>query len=184
MRRYQADVAPRHQKRISAGMTFTIRPLRADEPATYRDIRLEALRLHPEAFGASYEDELARPLAFFEQRIAGNTIFGGFRDGDIFGIAGFMPETGAKRVHKCHLWGVYVRREARGTGLARLLVEAVLDHARGQRAELVQLSVVSTNGTARRLYASFGFEAYGLEARSLKVDGRYVDEVLMVKMLG
>ena len=28
-------------------MSFVIRPLRADEAALYRDIRLEALRLHP-----------------------------------------------------------------------------------------------------------------------------------------
>ena len=163
-------------------MAFTIRRLGANEPGLYRNIRLEALRLHPDAFGASYEDELARPLSFFEQRVTGNAIFGGFRGDDILGTAGFMPESGAKRAHKCHLWGVYVRAAARGTGLARLLVEAVLDHARG-RAELIQLSVVSTNHRARQLYASYGFEPYGLEARSLKVEGRYVDELLMAKML-
>ena len=94
-----------------------------------------------------------------------------------------MPQAGAKRAHKAVLWGMYVRRTARGTGLARGLVEAVIDHAR-ERAVLVQLSVVSDNLVARRLYGSLGFEPYGVEARSLKVDGRYLDEVLMVKMLG
>jgi RimJ/RimL family protein N-acetyltransferase len=163
-------------------MSFTIRPLRPDEPALYRDIRLEALRLHPEAFGASFEDELARPLAFFEQRLAGNTIFGGFRGQEILGTAGFMSGIGAKRVHKAILWGMYVRQAARGTGLARALVEAVLDHAKG-RVELIQLSVVAGNATARRLYTSLGFEPYGIEAHSLKVGGEYLDEVLMVKML-
>jgi hypothetical protein len=43
-------------------MTLSIRPLLPDEPEFYREIRLEALRLHPEAFGASFEDESARPL--------------------------------------------------------------------------------------------------------------------------
>ena len=163
-------------------MAFTIRPLRSDDRVLYRDIRLEALRLHPDAFGASYEDERSRPLAFFEQRLTGNRIFAGFRDEAVLGIAGFMPESGRKRAHKCHLWGVYVRQEARGTGLARSLVAAVLEYAR-ERAELIQLSVVATNDSARRLYASFGFEPFGLEVHSLKVDGRYVDEVHMVKML-
>ena len=163
-------------------MTFVIRRLRADEPALYRDIRLEALRLHPDAFGASFEDEAARPLAFFEQRLTGNVIFGGFRDQELLGTAGFMPETGAKRAHKAHFWGMYVRAAARGTGLARRLVEAVLDHAK-DRAELVQLSVVSGNVPARRLYASLGFEPYGIEERSLKVAGRYLDEVHMVRRL-
>ena len=102
--------------------------------------------------GASFEQEAAQPLSFFEQRPSGSTIFAGFRGEGLLGTAGFMPETGAKRAHKAHLWGMYVRQAARGTGLARLLVEAVLDHARG-RAELVQLSVVSTNAAARRLYA-------------------------------
>jgi ribosomal protein S18 acetylase RimI-like enzyme len=182
MRPYQADVAPRHQKLLFRAMSFVVRPLRPDEPAVYRDIRLEALRMHPEAFGASYEDELARPLDFFAQRVASNTIFAGFRDDAILGTAGFMPESGAKRAHKCHLWGMYVRPEARGTGLARLLVDAVLTHA-AARAELIQLSVVSTNGVARRLYESFGFEPFGLEVHSLKVNGRYVDEIHMMKSL-
>jgi GNAT superfamily N-acetyltransferase len=163
-------------------MTFLIRPLRPDEPASYRDIRLEALRLHPDAFGASFEQEAAQPLSFFEQRLSANTIFAGFRGEDFSGTAGFMPETGAKRAHKAHLWGMYVRQSARGTGLARLLVEAVLDHALG-RAELVQLSVVATNAAARRLYASLGFEPYGIEAHALLVEGRYLDEIHMVKTL-
>jgi RimJ/RimL family protein N-acetyltransferase len=181
MRRYQADVAPRHQKREASGMTFTIRPLRADEPELYRDIRLEALRTHPEAFGASFENETAQPLAFFSGRLADNAIFGGFRDQALLGTAGFMPHAGAKRAHKSTLWGMYVRPAARGSGLSRELVKAVLDHAR-ERAELIQLSVVAGNMVARRLYASLGFEPYGIEAHSLKVEGRYLDEVLMVKM--
>jgi RimJ/RimL family protein N-acetyltransferase len=58
----------------------------------------------------------------------------------------------------------------------------VLDHAT-RHAELIQLSVVSDNIGAQRLYAAAGFQPYGVEFRSLKVDGRYLDEVLMVKLL-
>jgi RimJ/RimL family protein N-acetyltransferase len=163
-------------------MTLGVRPLAPDDPELYREIRLEALRLHPEAFGASFEEEAARPLGFFEQRLTTNVIFGGYFGDALMGMAGFMPETGAKRAHKAHLWGMYVRQPARGTGLARLLVDAVLDHAAG-RAELIQLSVIRDNIGAQRLYAAAGFTPYGLEARALKVNGRYLDDVLMVKML-
>jgi RimJ/RimL family protein N-acetyltransferase len=162
-------------------MPFTIRPLLAEEAGLYREIRLEALRAHPEAFGASFENEAAQKLEFFAGRLAGNVIFGGFQDRTLLGTAGFMPQAGAKREHKAVLWGMYVRPAGRGTGLARLLVQSVLDHARG-RVELVQLSVVAENSVARRLYASLGFEPYGIEAHSLKVDGQYHDEVLMVRM--
>jgi len=112
-------------------MPFVIRPLRADEAETYRDIRLEALRLHPEAFGSSFEEESARGLAWFAERLSGTTVFGGFRGEALLGTAGFMPETGLKRAHKGHLWGMYLRAEARGSGLAAGLVAAVVDHARG-----------------------------------------------------
>lgn len=163
-------------------MTLVVRQLRPDDPEPFRAIRLEALRLHPEAFGASFEEEAAHPLSFFEQRLTTNVIFGGYLDETLMGIAGFMPETSRKRAHKAHLWGMYVRQAARRTGLARLLVDAVLDHAQ-HRAELIQLSVVSDNVGAQRLYSAAGFQPYGVEARSLKVNGHYLGEVLMVKML-
>jgi RimJ/RimL family protein N-acetyltransferase len=163
-------------------MPFTIRPLRVDEAVMYRDIRLEALRLHPERFSASFEQEAARPLAFFEDRLTGNVVFGGFRDDVLLATAGFRIQPGAKSAHKGMLWGMYVRLEARGSGLARRMVEAVLGHA-GGRVELVQLTVVADNVHARRLYVSCGFEPYGTEQRALKLEGRYLDEVLMVRRL-
>jgi len=48
---------------------------------------------------------------------------------------------------------------------------------------MVQLTVVSENEAARRLYNALGFVEYGCERRALKQDGRYYDEVLMVNFL-
>ena len=48
---------------------------------------------------------------------------------------------------------------------------------------MVQLTVVSENDDARRLYSASGFVEYGYDKRGLKQDGRYYDEVLMVKFL-
>jgi ribosomal protein S18 acetylase RimI-like enzyme len=182
MRRFQADVAPRHQKREADGMSFVIRPLRADEAALYRDIRLEALRRHPEAFSAAFEQESVQPLSFFADRLTASTVFAGFGDRDVLGVAGFLVEPGVKRAHKAHLWGMYVRPAARGTGLARQLVEAVLAFAQ-ERVDLVQLSVIAGNVPAHQLYLALGFTPYGLEERALKVAGKYFDEVHMVRLL-
>lgn len=66
--------------------------------------------------------------------------------------------------------------------MGRRLVETIIDFAR-KRVELIQLAVVSDNEQARRLYANFGFLEYGIEKNALKQDGRYYDEVLMVKDL-
>ncbi len=67
---------------------------------------------------------------------------------------------------------------ARGSGVSKRLVEAVIDEARG-KVEQLQLTVVSSNVVAIRLYSKLGFVSYGLEARALCVDGQYFDEMLM-----
>ena len=85
--------------------------------------------------------------------------------------------------HKAALWGMYVRPAARSSGLGRRLVEAVVNHA-AERVEQLQLSVVAANDGACRLYLNMGFSEYGREMKALKQDGRYYDEILMVRFLG
>ena len=75
-------------------------------------------------------------------------VFGAFRDTRIVGTAGFAIRPGEKENHKGLLWGMYVRPEARGAGVAGRLVEAVIDLAQ-PRVELLQLSVVVGNERAR-----------------------------------
>jgi RimJ/RimL family protein N-acetyltransferase len=159
-----------------------IRRLTPSEGAAYREIRLEALRLNPEAFGSTFEAESARPLAHFSERVAGCPVFGAFRDAEIVGMAGFLGREGAKDAHKGYLWGMYVRAGARNAGVGRKLAEAVIEHAR-RHVEVPQLDVVCENEAARRLYASLGFVEYGIERKALKHAGRYYDEVLMSKDL-
>jgi predicted GNAT family acetyltransferase len=70
---------------------------------------------------------------------------------------------------------IYVRPEARGTGLAAALVQQVVAHA-GPLVEQVCLMVLASNVAARRLYSAAGFEEYGLEWRALKVGSEYYDQ--------
>jgi len=159
-----------------------IRRLEKSDAALFRDIRLEALQKNPEAFGSTFEKENAEPLSWFEARLGLADIFGAFVDGTLAGMAGYSAQENSKQAHKGLLWTMYVRATARSTGLGRKLVAAVLDHARG-RVEMVQLTVVSENEAARRLYSAMGFVEYGYEKKALKHNGRYYDEVLMVNFL-
>ena len=159
-------------------MDLQIRRLMPADAARYRELRLEGLRCNPEAFGSTYETESVQPLSSFSKRLAGSAVFGAFRGAELLGIAGFAVRNGLKEAHKGLLWGMYVRPDARKAGVGRRLVEAVIDFAR-QRVELLQLSVVSDNEQARRLYAHLGFIEYGVEKNSLKQHGRYYDEILM-----
>lgn len=159
---------------------FEIRRFSTSNAVNYRDLRLDGLRAHPEAFGASWEEESTQPLAWFAGRLDRNVIFGGGPAGtsDLMGVVGFYVLDSAKQRHKGVLWGMFVQPEARRTGLAPSLVARVLEHAM-QTVEEVRLTVVATNTAAVRLYERAGFKQYGLERRALKIGVDYHDEVLM-----
>jgi len=159
-----------------------VRRLQISDAALYREIRLEALAKNPEAFGSTFEREIAQPLSWFEATLGAKAIFGAFLDGTLAGIAGYSAQENSKQAHKGLLWTMYVRATARNSGLGKILVAAVLDHARG-RVEMVQLTVVSENESAHRLYRAMEFVEYGYEKKALKHDGRYYDEILMVNFL-
>jgi ribosomal protein S18 acetylase RimI-like enzyme len=159
-----------------------IRRLTQADSLIFKDIRLEALRGDPEAFGSTYQGESERPLILFSDRLRDSDMLGAFDGSDIVGIAGLIIGKGQKELHKGSLVSMYVRPQVRNRGVGRQLAEAVIDVAR-QRVELLQLTVVSSNESARRLYTRLGFVEYGIEKKALKQDGRYYDEVLMAKDL-
>ena len=170
------SISPRNK--MTDNSQVQIRLLMRADARLYREIRLEALQLSPEAFGSTFEQECSQSLVHFEDALTKADVFGAFRETDLVGIAGYRTQVGTKQAHKGLLWGMYVRPIARGTGVAQHLVKAILSHAR-ERVELVQLAVVSENEAARRLYRNFGFAEYGHEVHALKQGGRYYDEVLM-----
>ncbi|MGI4862274.1 MAG: GNAT family N-acetyltransferase [Janthinobacterium lividum] len=162
---------------------FTARRLSAADAADFRDLRLEALETHPESFGASWEAENGKPVAWFEERLEKHAVFGGYLPaGRLAACAGLQVPDAQKLRHKGTLWGMYARPEARGTGLGAALLEALIGHARDDLEE-IQLRVASSNEAAIRLYLRTGFVQYGLEKRALKVDGIYYDDIMMALSL-
>jgi GNAT superfamily N-acetyltransferase len=159
-----------------------VRRLLPADAVPYREIRLEALRLAPEAFSSTLASESGAPESWFAARLDDGALFGAFIDDNLLGIAGLFVREGGKEAHKGILWGMYVRPGARRIGIGSRLVEAVIDHAR-PRIEAIMVAVVSSNEPARRLYSALGFVEYGIEKNALKEDGRYWDEVLMARSL-
>ena len=89
-----------------------------------------------------------------------------------------------KERHKAQVWGVYVTESARGQGVGKALLEALTKRAKTYPdLEQLSLGVATEQRAARRLYASFGFEVWGLERRALKLPDRYIDEEYRVLWL-
>lgn len=163
-----------------------IRRLGEDDAEVFRELRLRALRESPEAFGSSYEETVAQPLASMAQRLRADPatphdfVLGAFAPA-LVGMVGFRRDPRRKTCHKGSIWGMYVARAMQGSGVGRALLERVIEEARKQpELEQITLYVVSSNLAARHLYASCGFTVYGVEPRALKLDGRYLDEDLMI----
>jgi RimJ/RimL family protein N-acetyltransferase len=160
-----------------------IRRLEAHDVTSYRELRLEGLKSHPEAFSSSWEDEAGKPASWWTERLETSIVFGGWiDDSPLLGVAGLRVNTATKLRHRGVLWGMYVRPHARGTGLAASLVQQVVEQAQ-TLVEEICLTVVDSNAAAHRLYSAAGFKQYGLERRALKVGSEYYDEVLMALRL-
>lgn len=153
--------------------------LHASDATAFHTLRLEGLRAHPEAFGASFEEEASLPLDDVAKRLEAGGVFGGFNDnGRLEGVVGIAQSQSPKTRHNATIWGMYVRPEARGRGLARALMEAAMAEANGACTS-IRLSVVSTNQAALRLYQQMGFTPWAVDTEALLVDGVFYDEVLM-----
>lgn len=146
-------------------------------------MRVEAIEDSPRAFGISADDEWAMSTAARRQRLEQNYVAGGFLGEELGGIFGFVRFRGAKVAHKGSLWGMYVREQARGSGLADAIMGHILEHARTQ-VELVMLTVASDNERAHRFYRRWGFVQFGVEPHTMKMaEGDYLDGILMVRHL-
>lgn len=164
------------------------RILNESDAQMYQELRLMALKTNPEAFGSTYDRESNFSLETVIERISPNEnkfVLGAFKeDGILTGIVSFVRETGIKTYHKGNIYGMYVTEENRGKGIGQLLLLDLIRLARNcEGLEQLNLTVVSNNESARRLYQALGFEIYGVERRALKYNGQYYDEDLMVLRL-
>jgi ribosomal protein S18 acetylase RimI-like enzyme len=159
----------------------TVARITADDIAKLREIRMEALTKHPEAFSADPD----RWAAFTEQQwrdmVASRAWFAA-RDGERWlGIAAFGREGHSKKTdHIGSLGAMYVRPEARGKGVGDALIGAALEEA-AKHVEQLILTVNAENKSAIALYERHGFRVYGKVPRALCVDGRYFDELEMAR---
>lgn len=80
-------------------------------------------------------------------------------------------------------FSVYVERAWRGRGVGRRLLERLIELAREIGYHKLVLSTFPTNAAGVRLYESLGFTRVGLYREQGMLDGRWVDTLIMEKLL-
>jgi RimJ/RimL family protein N-acetyltransferase len=164
---------------------MTIRILNESDAQLYQEIRLSALKINPESFSSTYEREVKFTLETVVERLKPDDdkfVLGAFVDRNLLvGIVTFMRESSPKTAHKGNVYGMFVVPKMRGHGLGKsLLLELIRKAKNCNGLEQINLTVVSNNEPAKKLYESLGFQVYGTEKNALKFIGEYFDEDLMV----
>lgn len=163
----------------------TITRLRPRHAAAYRTLMLEGYAREPEAFTATVAERAPLPRTWWEARLAAapdapSRVYGAFVGETLVGVAGLSLAQRPKERHKAGLFGLYVDAAHRGGGIARALVQAVLEGARARpETRVVQLTVTEGNHAARTLYERCGFEVFGVEPMALRVGDDFASKVHM-----
>lgn len=102
-------------------------------------------------------------------------------------LAGYVklrpPTSLASNVHVQQIQGLAVDPALQGSGVGRALIDGAVAEARRRGARKVSLRVLATNPSAQRLYALCGFEIEGVLREEFLVNGRYVDDWQMGRLL-
>ncbi len=98
--------------------------------------------------------------------------------GVVFGSRGI-----ARRTRHSLSVALGLRQSWVGQGVGRALLEALEDWARSRSLHRLELTVDLRNPRAIALYERLGFEREGIKRHSRKIDGKYLDELYMSKLL-
>jgi RimJ/RimL family protein N-acetyltransferase len=101
-------------------------------------------------------------------------------DGTLVGHAGLHPSRG----EGVYSFGMSVLPEARGKGGGRMLLDALVEHARSLDSHKIELEVWTDNARAISLYATSGFEVEGLRRDHYRrKDGSLRSALVMARFL-
>lgn len=144
--------------------SWTVRRIVPEDWPALRELRLAGLRADPLAFGSHYaREEESAPLKWQNWALRGSTgtsesIYVAENDpGGLVGMIGAYLEE-----ERFHVWGMWVRPEQRGRGIAGDLLDTLTSWiAATRRPGPIFLEVNPTQRAAVALYAGRGFVRSG-----------------------
>jgi ribosomal protein S18 acetylase RimI-like enzyme len=174
-----------------------VRRAHPDEWATVRDVRLAALADTPDAFASTLSRELDRTEPQWRSRIRAWPWFLAWYAGTPAGLVAAVPDQPASgpraagppagQAHQgprgWHLVSMWVSPRVRGTGVAELLIGAVVDHALAVGAPRITLWVTVGNARARAFYRRMGFTPTGRRQAYPRDGAGALDEVELARLV-
>ncbi len=158
--------------------------IKSDQLALYQQFLTTGLINDEENFRITPNDDLHAP--FPTKDGVDSFTLGAYCDHQLAGVVSFTRD-GADREklrHKALLFRMYVAKAFRGKGIAKMLIESVLERVRQiEDLEQINLTVIANNNNAKNLYEKFGFVTFGSEPNAIKWKGKYFTEDQMTLKL-
>ena len=132
-------IEPQNNAALAAVIRTTLKEFGADRPGTV---------YYDEATDHLYELFSATPASVYYVAVQESSVVGG---GGIFPSAGLPADT-------CELVKMYLKKEYRGLGLGRLLIEKALAFAKASGYNNVYLETMPELQQALKTYEKFGFK--------------------------
>lgn len=112
-----------------------------------------------------------------------NMMILGFLDGRHVGNCSLMGNQWLRYRHRASV-AIALYQEYTGLGIGTAMLQKIIDVAKAQGLEQLELEVVADNERALALYRKLGFEVCGTMPRNMKYkDGTYADMLFMVRRL-
>lgn len=179
---------PKDKKTLPNDVSITVLP--PEDWLRYRALRMHALGEETHAFLDTYEEAEARTQSEWEDELITakeqikHWLFFAERKGELVGVIGARRETPIRKQHMVKIYGVYVKKEARGQGIAELLMQKLLQAIeRDQTVLKLFLAVITDHENAIALYEHHGFKKIGTLKKNLYCGDVLADEFMMEKIL-
>jgi phosphinothricin acetyltransferase len=126
---------------------------------------------------------LEEQQAWIEERSGAMAVVVAEEAGEVVGFAALSPYRSRPAYSTTVEDSVYVRGDQRGTGVGRLLLAEIVDVAGARGFHTVMARIVGGHDASIGLHRSLGFELVGVEKEVGRKFGRWLDVVLMQRML-
>lgn len=163
-------------------MIITYKILNSTDFEQYNLLRELALDSYPESFASSNIEEKDKRKEGFNSIIHSefNFFMGVFDKETLIGSVLFSREVKNKMKHKGNIFAMFLKTEYQGKGIASKLLKLTCNKAFSfDGIQQINLAVNASNSNAINLYEKIGFKTYGIEKKSLFINGKYFDDLLM-----
>lgn len=136
----------------------------------------------PVLFRHDQTPTVAEQRAFIARKAERSVAFLALTSDRVIGMLDFHGFPKAQQAH-AGSFGMSVAKAARGTGVGKELLKTLVVWAQSNGIRRIELEVFSSNDRAIQVYEKAGFVVEGRKHQAVEVDSKFVDVLLMAKLL-